>query len=111
MTKVMITIQTTGGSPTLTELMERYQLTGDDIDTEFGVVEIDPQDQLYVILVEPDAASRIESNEQWETSGPFSNPRIAPFGPPEAPSESTSSDKPSAAECSQEGRSGQGCNR
>lgn len=84
MTKVMVTIKAHDGPPTLDAVIERYQLGPDDIDADYGVVEIDPADRLYVILVEPDAAARIQPTEQWETGGPYSNPRIAPFGPPEA---------------------------
>lgn len=86
MTKVMVTIQAPEGPPTLDAVIERYQLGPDDIDSDFGVVEIDPADHLYVILVEPDAATRIKPADGWDTAGPYSNPRIAPFGPPEADS-------------------------
>ncbi len=93
MTKVMVTIQAPEGPPSLEAVIERYQLGPDDIDSDFGVVEIDPDDDLYVILVEPDAATRIKPAECWDTAGPYSNPRIAPFGPPEADS---SGDEPPA---------------
>jgi hypothetical protein len=83
MTKVMVTIRARTGPPTVEAVIERYRLGPDDIDSDYGLVEIDPADHLYVILVEPDAAARIQPTEQWETAGPYSNPRIAPFGPPE----------------------------
>ena len=83
MTKVMVTIRAPERPPTLDELVERYDLGPDDIDREFGVVEIDPDDHLYTVLVTESAAARIEPGDGWETEGPFSNPRIEPFGPPE----------------------------
>ena len=84
MTKVMVTIQSLDEAPTLEAVIERYRLGPDDVDEGFGVVEIDPDDHLFVILVEPEAANRIQPTEGWEVAGPYSNPRIEPFGPPEA---------------------------
>ncbi len=83
MTKVMVTIRAAEGQPALSDVVERYGLQPDDIDPEFGVVEIDPEDHLYVILVTAEAAARIEPGDGWDTAGPYSNPRIEPFGPPE----------------------------
>jgi hypothetical protein len=94
MTKVMVTIQSPEGRPSLEAVIERYRLGPDDIDPDFGVVEIDPDDHLYVILVEPDAATRIKPADGWDTAGPYSNPRIAPFGPPEAETSSTPQGSP-----------------
>ena len=44
MTKVMVTIQSPDEPPTLEAVIERYRLGPDDIDRDFGVVEIDPVD-------------------------------------------------------------------
>ena len=82
MPKVMITIRAPEGPPTLATIRERYGLTEDDIDARFGVVAVDPADHAYTILVEPSAASRITPGAGWDVEGPFSNPRIEPFGPP-----------------------------
>ncbi len=79
--KVMVTIESHGSPPTLAEVIERYELAADEIDHEFGVVEVDPEARLYVVLVAPEAAARIRPNDQWQTEGPFSNPKIEPFGP------------------------------
>ena len=83
MTKVMVTIQVVEGRPELGQVIERYGLAPGDIDHDFGVVEIDPDDHLYVVLVTPEAATRIGPDDGWDTAGPYSNPRIEPFGPPE----------------------------
>lgn len=85
MTKVMVTIRAAEGRPALDDVVERYGLAPEEIDQDFGVVEIDPDDHLYVVLVTPEAAARIEPGDGWDTSGPYSNPRIEPFGPPEEP--------------------------
>lgn len=82
MPKVMVTIRAPEGPPTLAALRARYGLTDDDVDTKFGVVAVDPTEHVYTILVEPSAAARITPGAGWEIEGPFSNPKIAPFGPP-----------------------------
>jgi hypothetical protein len=82
MGKVMITLTSTQGAPTVEEIERKFSLTPDDIDRQFGVVEVDDLACEYTILVEERAVPRIRSTEEWTVSGPFSNPRIAPFGPP-----------------------------
>jgi len=83
MAKIMMTIQSKDGPPTLEAVRARYGLTEDEIDPQFGVVEIDPADGSYVILVEEAAAAKITDGGDWKVQGPYSNPRIAPFGPPQ----------------------------
>lgn len=83
MTKVMMTIHAPEGSPTMQQIVSRYGLQPGEIDDEFGIVEIDPTDHSYTILVEPSAAKKIQPDGKWNTSGPFSNPKIEPFWPPQ----------------------------
>jgi hypothetical protein len=83
MSKVMITIESQDAAPTIEQLQGRYNLLPADIDSEFGVVEIDPEQHLYTILVDEGAARKITTDERWKVQGPFSNPHIEPFGPPE----------------------------
>lgn len=83
MAKVMMTIHAPAGAPTLPEIIQQYGLQAGEIDEEFGVVEIDPDAHSYTILVEPEAAQKIQPNTQWDTKGPFSNPKIEPFWPPQ----------------------------
>lgn len=83
MTKIMMTIQSKVGQPSLAEVKDRYGLTDKEIDPQFGVVEIDPTDGSYTILIEESAANKITESEEWKVQGPYSNPKIAPFGPPE----------------------------
>ncbi len=90
MTRQMVTIRCPGQPPTTAEVRSRYGLDPDDLDESFGVVEIDPNDALYAVLVNEAAAATIrgattgEQDQPWESRGPFANPRIAPFGPPES---------------------------
>ena len=82
MSKVMMTIRSPQGPPSLAAIRERYGLSATDLDERFGVVAVDPADHAYTILVERAAAARIQPGQGWEIEGPFSNPRIEPFGPP-----------------------------
>ncbi|MCO5188635.1 MAG: hypothetical protein M9928_07830 [Anaerolineae bacterium] len=85
--QVMYTFTWDGEPPTVAEVCERYGWRPEEIDAAFGVIAIDPQDNLYTILVNRDAVQRLD--QTWETAvdddltGPFSNPPISPFGPPE----------------------------
>ncbi len=84
MPRVMVTIQAPDEPPTIDGLRRRYGLTEREIDASFGVVEVDPVEHVYTVLVEDSAVAKIQPNENWTVEGPYSNPRIEPFGPPEA---------------------------
>ena len=83
MAKVMVTIQAPDAAPTVAELRRRYKLRENEIDASFGVVEVDPAEHVYTVLVEESAAAKIQPSGNWKVEGPYSNPRIQPFGPPE----------------------------
>lgn len=80
MSKVMMTITSPEGEPTVEGIIQRYDLDWDDIDRSFGVVAIDPADHAYTILVKSGAAAKIQPDQDWDISGPYSNPKIEPFG-------------------------------
>ncbi|MFO0896648.1 MAG: hypothetical protein U0836_04375 [Pirellulales bacterium] len=82
MAKVMVNLSGLSAPPTLAEVQARYGLSADDLDPEFGVIEVDPEEHIYTVLVEEQAAARITGADP-ATGGPFSNPPIAPFGPPQ----------------------------
>jgi hypothetical protein len=77
MATVMMTIHAPGGTPDLQEVTKKYGLAPSEIDTEFGVVPLGNDD--YTILVESTAAHKITPNTDWDTEGPYSNPKIEPF--------------------------------
>jgi len=81
MAKEMLTLQLRPGEATLSSVCRKLNLRSEDVDHEFGVVNIDPQKNLYAILVEPAAAQK--ASAEPGVAGPFSNPRIETFGPPE----------------------------
>ena len=74
----MMTIQSHRGAPTLEEAARLLKVAVEHLDAEFGVVLIDPTRHLYTVLVDAGTASAEADGVQ----GPYSNPRIAPFGRP-----------------------------
>lgn len=82
MAKVMLTFNATP-APSLAQVKARFGLSDDEIDEAFGVIEVDPETHTQTILVEQAAAARITGQPGWQGQGPFANPKIQPFGPPE----------------------------
>ena len=80
MSKVMVELRCPDHHPTLQEVAERYRLAPADLDSSFGVIEVDPHEHRYVVLVEPAAGARMtKSPDAWQATGPFANPPIAPM--------------------------------
>ncbi len=78
MPKQMVSIRSPQGAPTVEEVAEKYNIAPDDIDLDFGVVQVDARDGTYTVLVESHAAKRVSENHE-EVSGPYANPTIQPF--------------------------------
>jgi hypothetical protein len=92
-TKSLCTIQWKKGIPTLDDVCASFQLDKSDVDEDFGVVEIDPDDHLYSIMVEESRIAQVDpkwaevETEEGTLRGPFSNPPVEPFGPPQGEDE------------------------
>lgn len=70
--------------PSLAEAAAQLRISEADLDPAFGVVPIDPAQRLYAVQTRDGAPAAVpEAGPDESYSGPFSNPRIAPFGPPE----------------------------
>lgn len=84
---VMIQLRLRTGEPTLAEAAGTLGLDAAELDADFGVIATDPDDGLYTVRVRRDAADKarkaLEAREADSAEGIFSDPRIAPFGPPE----------------------------
>jgi hypothetical protein len=80
MAKVMLTLQLDPSKASKEHVSRR--LDGAELDPDFGVVEIDPAAHKYAVLVDEDVAQRVQGSSGVE--GPFSNPRIEPFGTPQS---------------------------
>ena len=76
MASVMVSLQLDPERASLEEVRRLLGLGEDEVDPRFGVVNIDPNEHLYTILVEPEAAERVR--DAAPVRGVFSNPRIEP---------------------------------
>ena len=80
MAGVLMTVELAPEAASLADAAARLGLAPDDLDAEYGVVPVDPDNQLYSVLVDEAAGEAARGREG--VRGPFSNPRIEPFGPP-----------------------------
>lgn len=76
MASVMVSLQLDPERASLEEVRRLLGLREDEVDPRFGVVNIDPNEHLYAILVEQEAAERVR--DAAPVRGVFSNPRIEP---------------------------------
>ena len=87
METVMLQFKHQGSTPSVDEVRRLFNLSADEIDSQFGIIATDPAEGIYTVLVAAGASDRIEvvlaSRPRDPAEGIFSNPRIEPFGPPE----------------------------
>ena len=76
MATVMITLRLEPEQASLDEVLRLLGLAEDEVDQRFGVVNINPSEHLYTILVQEEAAERVRDAEP--VRGVFSNPKIEP---------------------------------
>ena len=82
MTRVMFQFRHDKEAPSLQDVCLRYSLEDDDVDHDFGVIQTDSVDRLFVVLVNENAQRRLESRMQElgedkdPAVGVFSNPRV-----------------------------------
>ncbi len=79
----MIQFRFPGGTPTAAQAAGALGLAPEDLDPEFGVIPTDPSQDLYAVRVDELAANRATLVKGGGAEGIFSDPKIAPFGPPE----------------------------
>jgi hypothetical protein len=82
---VMLTVKLAPDQANLAAARSRLGLAEDEIDEEFGLVPLDPPEGLYAVVVSADAGARASAaaGDSGEVGGPYANPRIEPFGPPQ----------------------------
>ncbi|MEU3776958.1 hypothetical protein AB0F11_27910 [Streptomyces sp. NPDC032472] len=79
----LITVELPPGA-TLDDAVQKLGLTPEEVDTAYGLIDL--HNGTYALLVTETAAERVTGIPG--TKGPYANPRIEPFGPPEpAPDE------------------------
>lgn len=76
---MMVTLTLDPEHTSLDEVRDSLGIAAEEIDDDFGVIAVSPDENLYAVLVEPNAADRMRGTDGVE--GPFSNPKIEPFGP------------------------------
>jgi hypothetical protein len=84
---VLMTVHGTMGPPSIAEAAAQLGMKAEDIDPAYGVVPLDREQGLYAVQV---PADRVPAGAESATpyQGPFSNPRIEPFGPVQSEPES-----------------------
>lgn len=75
---VLVTVQLPSPA-TLTQAMRRLGLSDEEVDIGYGLVLIDPDQDLYALRVTQTAAGRIDPAAG---GGHYADPRIEPYGPP-----------------------------
>ncbi len=80
MSRVMVTLKLDPEHATAADVREAHGISAAEMDADFGVIEVSPQQGLYAVLVDPETAQRMQGSQ--DVQGPFSNPKIEPFGPP-----------------------------
>ncbi|GAA0991902.1 hypothetical protein GCM10009555_080050 [Acrocarpospora macrocephala] len=77
---VLITVRLTRGA-TMDLALRKLGLTKQDVDLGYGLIPLDPDKGSYGMRVTPEAAAKLAA-EGHDFEGPWSDPRIEPFGPP-----------------------------
>ena len=76
-----MTVQLSPEQATLDGAKSALNAEDHELDADFGLVPVDPEHDLYAVMVDPRVAERVQGAPGVE--GPFSNPKIETQGPPE----------------------------
>jgi hypothetical protein len=79
---IMFTVEWPHGTPSLADAARTLQVQESDLDRSFGVVLIDPIKNEYTVLCRSPACASVPQPKPG-VRGPYSNPGIGAFGPPE----------------------------
>ena len=82
MAGVMMTVELDAAAADLEHAAEKLGVDAKHLDADFGVVPVDPDNNLYTVLAEESAVAGASKRRGVE--GPFADPPIGPFGPPES---------------------------
>ncbi len=81
---ILITVRLPRGA-TLEAAMRKLKLSEEEVDLDYGLVPIDPDSGLYGLRVTEEAGHRAgaTATDSDGYAGPWSDPRIEPYGPPQ----------------------------
>ena len=91
MAKRLLTVRLEMDTPTVADVSRHLDVSEADVDLDFGVVLIDPDDKRYAVMVNEDVVPK--ATRARDVAGPFSNPRIETAGPPK-PAQSQPESRP-----------------
>ena len=78
----LMTVVGRGKPPSIAAAAEQLGVSAEDVDAGYGVVPVDPENDLYAVMVRADRLPPADpAAERYR--GPFSNPKIEPLRPPE----------------------------
>ena len=77
----LMTVTIPQGAPSIAAAAKQLGVKPEDIDAAYGVVPVDPDRGLYAVQVRADRLPRQPEGVGEGYRGPWSNPRIEPFGP------------------------------
>lgn len=80
---VLMTVHGSDGAPSIAQAASELGVSVADIDEKFGIVPINPDEGLYAVQVTESSIDTRATGDADPSNyrGPYSNPRIAPFGP------------------------------
>jgi hypothetical protein len=77
---ILMTVHGRDGSPSLADAARELGVSVSEMDGKFGVVPINPSQHLYAVQVRRNSLPAGTPSDK-PYAGPYSNPKIAPFGP------------------------------
>jgi len=80
MATLLVKLHLSRAEATAGGVKERLGLSAGELDEAFGVVCLDERAGEYAVLLEEQAAARVQGLPG--VAGRYANPKIAPFGPP-----------------------------
>jgi hypothetical protein len=80
---VMMNVQCPEDKPSIAVVAQKLNVSVSAIDTKFGVILVDLERHIYTVRVDKDQLPKEMQQQSESVSGPYSDPKIAPFGTPE----------------------------
>jgi hypothetical protein len=78
---VMMNVQGLDDKPSIDDVAKKLNVIASAIDPKFGVILVDPEQHIYTVRVDKDQLPK-HMQQSEGVSGPYSDPKIAPFGTP-----------------------------